>query len=182
MKRFLFALLFVFLLLGADQTIVQIYDSDLDTTEWEWDLDDHGFSIVVGLDEASWREGIRELKYLDTGLRTRTFDFDQEVPILAYLGERPTGGYAVHIDQIFKRDQDTIIVISRRSPKENEFVTMAFSYPYNYLVVPRQALINDRVIVMDSTGKVFLELDDPFSGEARHIEEISEIFQKREGN
>jgi len=181
MKRFMFALFLMLLLLGAEQSAVLVYDSEVNTSHWEWDADDAGFEIVIGLDREKWITGINQLDFLDTNVRTMSFDYSKEVPILVYLGQRPSGGYAVNIDQIFKREQDTVIVVSRRSPKPTEFVTMVLTYPYDFLVVPRQYLVNQHLVVIDQHGNVLRRYENAFPSEERAVYEISVLFQKKEG-
>lgn len=173
MKRLLLAGIIVLVLLNATNTVVLIYDSGRTTEHWEWHLDEVGLNFFIGFEQEQWAEELSNLDY----------DFDHyinydesKIPVFAYLGERTTGGYDVHIERIFKEDDRTIIRLGLRSPQPGQMVTMGFTYPYSYLLLDRSELVNDYVIVVDQTGRIVAEYENPFPGETRSLEEISVTY------
>ncbi|QGT98671.1 hypothetical protein SYNTR_0078 [Candidatus Syntrophocurvum alkaliphilum] len=61
---------------------------------------------------------------------------NQDVYLIA-MGEKPTGGYEVVIDNIVvKNDNHHIIEASYKSPRPNTPVTTAITYPYQLIAVP----------------------------------------------
>lgn len=173
MQRLLIAGIIVLILLNATSTVVLIYDSERNTDNWEWHLDEVGLNFFIGFEPEQWAEDLRSLDY-DFN---HYIDYDEnKIPILAYLGERTTGGYDVDIDRIFKEDDRTVIRVGLRSPEPGQMVTMGFTYPYSYLLLDRSELVNNVVIVIDQTGRILAEYENLFPGEMRNIEEFSVIY------
>lgn len=173
LKQFLLLGLVVLMLVCASELVVVVYRSDRDTTDWVWRFEDSGLEIAIGFDQKQW---IKHLESLGHDFE-RYFYYDQDnmIPILAYLGKCPTGGYDINIDRIEKIDQDTIITISRRSPRPDEYVSMAFTYPYSYLLIERELLINDNLIVVDQNGKILAEYLNAFPNEERNVGKLTII-------
>lgn len=174
MKQLLLLGLVVVMLVCASKLVVIVYISDRDTNDWMWRGDDSGLRIVVGFDHKQW---IRDLELLELDF-DRYFYYDQDnmIPILVYLGMCPTGGYDINIDRIEKIGKDTIITISRRSPGSDEYVSMAITYPYSYLLIERELLINDNLIVVDQDRKTLAEYPNAFPNEERIIGKITIIY------
>lgn len=68
--------------------------------------------------------------------------------IIAYLGEAPTGGYAIRVRRVTVQwpeegtDDEPVVTIAvaRRRPTPDEFVIQAFTYPYDVVAVPKSKL------------------------------------------
>ena len=134
MYRLIFALLVGFILLGANEVV--LYENPRDTASWAY-------------------EGNRPLQFAAADARgvgaaagpVRTYapnlpevDWEQEFPILVYLGEHPTGGYAVQIDGVHAVGRVLVVQVSRRSPAPGAMVTMAFTYPKDMITLPKEHL------------------------------------------
>lgn len=174
MKHILIAGIILFVLLNATSTVVLIYDSKEDTDHWEWHLDEIGLNFFIGFEPSQWTQDLRSLDHNFN--HYINFDSESQIPVFAYLGERSTGGYDVNIDRIYKENETTVIRVSLRSPRPGQMVTMGFTYPYSYLLLDRSQLVNDAIIVVDQTGRIIAEYDDPFPHETREIGEFSVIY------
>lgn len=64
-------------------------------------------------------------------------DFAREWVLAAFMGEKPTGGFRVTIDQVERRGEEIRAQISEREPGPDDFVTMVFTYPGQVVAVER---------------------------------------------
>lgn len=63
--------------------------------------------------------------------------------VVAYLGEAPTGGYAIRVRSVRVDTDDrpsVTVAIARRRPSPDEFVTQTVSYPYEMVPIQRNKL------------------------------------------
>lgn len=56
--------------------------------------------------------------------------------LLATMGERPTGGYSVSIDEVLRGKEGLVVVATLASPKPDQAVTQALTYPYDLVSIP----------------------------------------------
>lgn len=128
-------MLLAFLLLGGSDVV--IYESSRDTSSWVYEPARH-LQYAAAATPEEWS---RQLSRMEPPVR-RSFeiDWETEFPILVYLGEHSTGGYAVNIDKIVLSDRTLTVQVSRRSPGPGEMVTMAFTYPTDLVTLPREYL------------------------------------------
>jgi len=170
MKNLLVAAVIVLILLFAQTLTVGVYESDEDTYGWEWYHSETKTHIVIGFNQEQW---VNALENLDHGFRYYYhFNEEEEIPILVYLGECPSDGYAVDISRIIKENEKTIITITRKSPKPGSHVNQEPTHPHDFLLLRRTQLINDQIIVQDQYGNVLVQYHDTFPGEERVYEEI----------
>lgn len=90
------------------------------------------------------------LAWIDENHREQgIYIFDQQTSLGKYVliaaGERTTGGYTLHIDQMKSSIDEIKIKMSVTEPKKGEFVTQGFAYPY----VVVQIHENGRKIVLE---------------------------------
>lgn len=68
-------------------------------------------------------------------------DWDQEMVLAVFMGEKPTGGFSVRIEKVVRLaggEPETLAAICRcRSPGADEEVTQALTCPAHVVVVPR---------------------------------------------
>lgn len=88
---------------------------------------------------------------------------DAGAAVVAYLGEAPTGGYAigvrqVRVDRVLPRPVVTVVV-DRRSPGPGEFVTMAITHPLDIVPIERELLPEAPFLVrfVDGQGRRLAE-------------------------
>jgi len=83
--------------------------------------------------------------------------------VVAYLGEAPTGGYAIRVRQVRVDAQIprpvVTVVVDRRSPGPGEFVTMAITHPIDLVPVERERLPEPPFLVrfVDRSGRRLAE-------------------------
>ncbi len=57
--------------------------------------------------------------------------FEDGVVIAAFMGRRPTGGYAIEVNSVVQSGDELVVEISRREPGPGEIVTQALTSPYH---------------------------------------------------
>lgn len=128
---------------GRGNGVITLYRED-PGFEAEWHLGavppDRWIGFV--LDEAGWEE-LRELAGGRLG-KVEPPDFGRQVALVAYMGERPTGGYRIHIrelvaDERFGAGGELRVRLVVDSPGPSEFVTQAFTYPLDVVILERGA-------------------------------------------
>ncbi len=170
MRSFLVGALVILILISAQTLVVDVYKSDRHTDGWEWTSNNGYTRVVIGFNQDDW---INTLSALDYDFSDYYYyDDDFEIPILVYLGQRPTSGYQVDISRIVKRNDDTVITISRRSPRENKSIRSEETYPFDFVLLNRTELINENIIVEDQYGNILVRYHDAFPGEERIYSEI----------
>jgi hypothetical protein len=63
-------------------------------------------------------------------------DFREHMVVAAFMGTKPTGGYAVRITRVAQNGK-LIVSVREQSPGPGDMVTMALTSPYHVVVVPR---------------------------------------------
>ncbi|HHT72309.1 MAG TPA: protease complex subunit PrcB family protein [Firmicutes bacterium] len=135
MYRLIFALLVGFILLGANEVV--LYENPRDTASWAYEGNRPLQFAAAGTQE-EWERQLAQLEPMPPNLPE--VDWEQEFPILVYLGEHPTGGYAVQIDGVHAVGRVLVVQVSRRSPAPGAMVTMAFTYPKDMITLPKEHL------------------------------------------
>lgn len=64
-------------------------------------------------------------------------DFDRFSVIALFLGERPTGGYAVTVTQVRAEGERLIITAQEHRPGPEAIVTQALTQPYHMVAIPK---------------------------------------------
>ena len=63
-------------------------------------------------------------------------DFTRETAIAVFMGERPTGGYAIHVDSVTRSDGELLVAVVLEAPGPECMTTQAFTQPYEMVSVP----------------------------------------------
>ena len=63
-------------------------------------------------------------------------DFTRETAIAVFMGERPTGGYAIHVDSVTRSDGELLVAVVLQAPGSECMTTQAFTQPYEMVSVP----------------------------------------------
>lgn len=69
-----------------------------------------------------------------------SIDFDREMFIVAAMGQRRTGGYAIEITQVVENDDALTVYYQLRTPASGSFVTQALTSPYHIIRLPKSDL------------------------------------------
>jgi hypothetical protein len=68
---------------------------------------------------------------------TPAINFDKEIVIGVFLGEKPTGGYDVEIIRVEQSDGEMVIHYREKSPLPGGIVTQALTQPFHIIQVVR---------------------------------------------
>jgi len=63
-------------------------------------------------------------------------DFTRETAIAVFMGERPTGGYAIHVDSVTRSDGVLLVAVVLQAPGPECMTTQALTQPYEMVSVP----------------------------------------------
>lgn len=64
-------------------------------------------------------------------------DFGEEMVIVAALGQRRSGGYAIQIDSVARHELGAVIYVTKSAPGRNCLTTQAITSPVHAVRVPR---------------------------------------------
>ena len=73
-------------------------------------------------------------------------DFSSEIVVAVFMGTRNSGGYAIEVTGADETTDAVRVVVARRVPGPDDFVTMAITSPYHIVTLPRR----DKPVVFDS--------------------------------
>lgn len=77
-------------------------------------------------------------------------DFSREWVLGAFMGERPTGGYRITIEEVSLKGRRLTAIVTRREPGPEDFVTMVFTYPGHVVAVQRPEEPGDYTLILQS--------------------------------
>jgi hypothetical protein len=101
-------------------------------------LDEPGRLVIR--DDASWGNVWSQLvDGTSPAPAVPAIDFARDVVIIAAMGARSSGGYAIGIDEVRSLAGNAWISVTEQSPGERCVVTEAFTFPIAIAVVPRFA-------------------------------------------
>ncbi|MCK8817825.1 protease complex subunit PrcB family protein [Natroniella sulfidigena] len=81
-------------------------------------------------------------------------DFDHGPTVYASLGERPTGGYGIQINQVRRADDALIVVVKAVGPGPSDMVTQAITYPHDLVELEEEELEGvEQVVFIDQEGE-----------------------------
>ncbi|MFO8003519.1 protease complex subunit PrcB family protein [Thioalkalivibrio sp.] len=63
-------------------------------------------------------------------------DFTRQTAIAVFMGERPTGGYAIQVDSVTRSDGELLVEVVLQAPGPECMTTQAFTQPYEMVSVP----------------------------------------------
>lgn len=104
---------------------------------------------------AAWereREGV--LIEPAAAARLDAVDFSRHSIGLFVLGQRPTGGYAIRLDDI-AAGPPVRFVLSERKPGPGEIVTLAMTRPFQLVILEARAVPEDAVFELDGRAVAF---------------------------
>jgi protease stability complex PrcB-like protein len=68
-------------------------------------------------------------------------DFDKEIVVAVFLGERPTGGYAVEISSAEVTDASLTVFVKETSPNPGAIVTQGFTQPFHIVRIETAGIV-----------------------------------------
>ncbi|MFH1637649.1 MAG: protease complex subunit PrcB family protein [Candidatus Woesearchaeota archaeon] len=85
-------------------------------------------------DNQSWKDLWMEVKSATVpDSRLPRIDFDKEMVIGVFMGNRSTGGYSVEITNLIEKDDSLEVYVCENTPKVGGMRTMGFSQPYHVI-------------------------------------------------
>lgn len=86
----------------------------------------------------AWEEAWRQLHDGRSDVPERpAVDFETGMVVLAAMGSRPTGGYAIEVEAVHREAGTLYVVVRETSPGESCGTTQAFTAPTTAVRVPR---------------------------------------------
>ena len=67
-------------------------------------------------------------------------DFQKEMVIAVFMGERKSGGYEIEIREIIKTEKEIVVQVEEKEPSPESLRTMALTQPYHIVVVKKSPL------------------------------------------
>jgi len=72
--------------------------------------------------------------------RVKDVDYSKKAVLMAYLGTAPSGGYGIGIEKVTITGNSIMVQVQTKNPAPNERVTMAITYPADYVTIDRSLL------------------------------------------
>ena len=66
----------------------------------------------------------------EPGYTVPNVDFGSDLIIALFMGEKTTGGFSIHVENIIETSSNIEIVYKEKGPKPTDMVTMAITHPY----------------------------------------------------
>lgn len=114
-----------------------------------WEVIGNG-EQAVGVDSATFnvaRSANMLLRLWNQGYGTQlnlpsvpVVNFQQESVIAIYMGQKPTGGYSITVDDVVLEDGEVYIDVSAYEPSADDFTTQAFTSPWVMVRISRADL------------------------------------------
>lgn len=149
---------------GGGEDVTVIYEADVPAWSWRGGTPTDQFLALITseMDLRRVQSALPATVWAQVGpeAQERLAAGDSAV-IVAYLGEFPTGGYAIRVRRVTVQAAETegdlpvvTVTVARRQPAPGEFVIQAFTYPYDFVVVPKSSLPGEpyRVQFVDDDG------------------------------
>jgi len=64
-------------------------------------------------------------------------DFSREMVVALFMGERPTGGYAIEITRVERADSGLAVHYRSKGPDQGAMLTQALTQPFHLIKLPR---------------------------------------------
>lgn len=80
-------------------------------------------------------------------------DFSKEFVIVAAMGQRPTGGYSIHVAKVDSSENKLKVYIERKSPAKGTMTIQVLTSPFEFVAVPKTDLPIQFVEMDKSAGK-----------------------------
>ncbi len=62
-------------------------------------------------------------------------DFSRQLVLASFQGQQPSGGHSISIDRVVDRGDQLTVLVSKRVPAADAFVTMVLTSPYHLVAV-----------------------------------------------
>ena len=134
-KKVMVITLLPFLITLAIITLLVLYDSG--KTEEKFELVQLDYEVSSELQSNTRLELLIKDSETWKEISNQEIDFDEKSVIVLSLGEKPTGGYSIEIEEITEKDDLIKISAIEKYPGEGCMVTQVISYPKKEVVIPK---------------------------------------------
>jgi hypothetical protein len=93
-----------------------------------------GRAVELITDGAGWR---RAWEVVGAGRPLPDVSFDTRAVVVAYQGQKPSGGYSIEITDIKRTGTVLAVTVSERRPASGSFTTQALTSPFVAVSIPR---------------------------------------------
>jgi len=92
---------------------------------------------VVARTEAEWNALLRQHSSIQaTPLPLPVIDFDKQIVVGLFLGDKPTGGYDVEVMRVIQGNNDELVIYHReKSPTAGSLTTQSLTQPFHIVQV-----------------------------------------------
>jgi PrcB C-terminal len=70
-------------------------------------------------------------------LKTPVINFEKEMVIALFLGEKNSGGYAITVEQVLNKNNKVSVFYKATSPKLGDMVTSVMTQPFTIIKMPK---------------------------------------------
>ncbi len=115
--------------------------------------------IINSLKEEDLTYSIQKEPYKEK-IISRGYAFAEEKEkniVVIAMGEKKTGGYSISIEKVITNNSEATIYVSETSPKPNETVTQAFTYPNVQIEFNRKP--TKITVINEKTKEIFREIE-----------------------
>jgi hypothetical protein len=151
---------------GGDKPTVPakgtIYSNHL-LDKWTWSKGslpkDMAYTAVIDLD---YQRNKDNRFRSDIWNAISSYDHENNVLLLAYLGAMPTGGYDIGIRKVSVNGKVVTVQVAFKSPASGSIVTQAKTYPFDVVLIPKNKLALDKQVTfkfVDGNGKLLTTVE-----------------------
>ncbi|MFH1777864.1 MAG: protease complex subunit PrcB family protein [Candidatus Omnitrophota bacterium] len=143
------AVLIVFVVLFFSQSIFvysanrKMFASEIKITQ-EWKGHYSGYNqqeMFVITTKEEWSAVWKKVHSLQLSIPVLPeIDFDKEMVIAVFMGEKSSGGYIIEVTKIIKTDKEVVVEIMEKTPAPGTMKTMALTQPYHLVVIEKSNL------------------------------------------
>jgi hypothetical protein len=109
------------------------------------------FEIIKNFQLAYQNEGIKVFKnynefekfyksqtnLISDSIPKLNVNFENELLIGVFLGQRPTSGYSINVDRVVLESKKILVQASEICPKKDQIVLMVITYPSIFIKIPK---------------------------------------------
>jgi hypothetical protein len=93
---------------------------------------------VVARDDAAWKDLWQRMHAgFVPAPPLPSIDFERDVAVAVFAGERPTAGYAIEVAAAERAGPDLVLTIREKRPPPGAILAQTITHPYHVVRVPR---------------------------------------------
>lgn len=120
---------------GGVQTVTQLAFTQIEAGGFSLMAQQGGHVLRSGSD---WQKHVIDAKGADT--KAPDVDFDKEMVVAVYAGEKPSGGYTVAVQQIERHVSEIVVRAKVTAPGSDLGTITVLTYPYQWVKLAQSDL------------------------------------------